>query len=292
MRLMAKWQDSWDLIAPSNNRGRRYQLRIGGELVDVVRMGQGDPLVLVPGLAGSWKLVMPIARRLAKDFEVISYSLRGDRFPKVRPDRPQQGNLDLGSHAYDLANLIEQLGLEAPTVFGVSFGGAIALETAVEHPSRIGNLILNGTESRFRSTLGASIARRVLERYPLPPDSPFVNQFFNLLYGRKPDPSPIVDFVVDRLWETDQKIMAQRLAQLESFDVSDRLWRVDVPTLVMAGSKDVIVPPNRQRELAREISGAGFETIEGAGHIGFLTHAGEMSRMIRRHVSTAKAASV
>ena len=81
----------------------------------------------------------------------------------------------------------------------------------------------------------------------MPSDSPFVNQFFHLLYGRKPDPGPVVDFVIERIWETDQGVMARRLAQLESFDISEELWRIDVPTLVLAGARDVIVPTARQR---------------------------------------------
>ena len=87
----------------------------------------------------------------------------------------------------------------------------------------------------------------MLERFPLPSDNRFVNQFFNLLYGAKPEPGPLIDFVVDRIWETDQSVMAQRLAQLELFDVSDRLWRIDVPTLIVAGARDAIVPAARQR---------------------------------------------
>ena len=91
----------------------------------------------------------------------------------------------------------------------------------------------------------------MLERFPLPSDNRFVNQFFHLLYGAKPEPGPLVDFVVDRIWETDQSVMAQRLAQLESFDVSDRLWKIDVPTLVLAGARDVIVPVARQQSAGR-----------------------------------------
>src|SRR5262249_59652452 len=102
------------------------------------------------------------------------------------------------------------------------------------------------------------------------------NEFFHLLFGTKPEPGPLLDFVVERIWETDQSVMAQRLAQLESFDVSDRLWRIDVPTLVLAGGRDVIVPPARQRALADSIAGARFEIIEGAGHVGFLTHRAEV----------------
>lgn len=283
MRLKANWQESWELASPSSSRGRLNQLRLGGERVDVLRIGRGEPLILVPGLAGGWKLVLPLARRLARHFEVITYGLRGDRSPWDRPDRPRRTDSRMTGYADDLADLIGQLGLEAPTVFGVSFGGAIALETAVEHPGRIGRLIVYGAESRFRSRLGGTIARRVLERFPLPADSPFVNQFFNLLYDRKPEPGSMVDFVVDRLWETDQNVMARRLAHLESFDVSDRLWRINAPTLVVAGARDAIVLANRQRDLARGVPDAQFESIEGAGHIGFLTHGAEVCRVVRRH---------
>ena len=71
----------------------------------------------------------------------------------------------------------------------------------------------------------------MLERFPLPSDSRFINQFFHLLFGSKPEPGPLVDFVIDRIWETGQSVMAERLAQLESFDISDRLWSIGAPTL-------------------------------------------------------------
>ena len=181
--------------------------------------------------------------------------------------------------------LIDHLGLECPAVLGVSFGGAIALEFAAEHPHRLGALILNGVEARFHRTIGSTIARLALERFPLPSDNPFINQFFHLLYGAKPEPGPLVDFVVDRIWETDQSVMAQRLAQLESFDVSDRLWNIDVPTLVLAGAS--------RRDRAggasngcwpRESRVPDSQMIEHAGHVAFLTHRAEFVRDIRRHL--------
>src|SRR5262249_30897088 len=145
----------------------------------------------------------------------------------------------------DLAALIEGLGLERPAVLGVSFGGAIALELAAAHPEKLGALIVQGAEARFRTTPAVTNGRRVLERFPLPSDNRFVNQFFNLLHGGRPERGPVGEFVIERCWETDQSVMAQRIALLETFDVSDRLWRIDVPTLVLAGSRDVIVPPAR-----------------------------------------------
>jgi len=290
MKLAAKWQGSWAMVGPVPEEARRTEVRLGGELVDVIRLGRGAPLVLVPGLAGSWKLTLPLAQRLARRFEVITYGLRGDRFPWSSCSVPQHGIWDIGGHADDLASLIQQLGLECPAIFGVSFGGAVALELAVEHPSRLGALIVQGADSRFRATIGSSIARRVLERFPLPRDNGFLNQFFNLLHGAKPEPGPLTSFVVERIWETDQSVMAQRLAQLESFDVSERLWKIDAPTLVLAGSKDAIVPASRQKLLAQSIPGARLELLEGAGHIGFLTHRREIARQVQRHLLGAKAA--
>jgi len=278
MRLGKKWReaggrnlnfDSWDL----------QQLPWSSDRVEVVRLGRGEPIILVPGLAGGWKLLAPLARRLADRHEVILYSLRGDRDPFAWG----RGE-GLADHAGDLGRLIDHLQLERPTVFGVSFGGAVALELATANPGRIGALVLQGVEARFRTTLGASIARRVLERFPLPADNGFVNQFFNLLHGGKPEPGPLADFVVERCWETDQGVMARRLKALEGFDVSDRLWRIDMPTLVLAGTRDVVVPLARQRALAEAIPSARFEALEGAGHIGFLTHRADVARHIRRLV--------
>jgi len=271
MKRRADW-----LMSSSFDEGRRHQVRLGGEWVEVMEMGQGEPIVLVPGLAGGWKLVGPLASRLARHHRVLTYNLRGDRFPTGMA-RPRE----LGDLANDLGLLIEQLGLERPAVFGVSFGGAIALELAVEQPQRLGALIVQGAEARFRATLGATIARRVLERFPLPSDNRFVNQFFNLLHGGKPEPGPLVDFVVERCWETDQSAMAERIALLETFDVTDRLWQIDVPTLVLAGSRDIVVPPARQRALASAIPDARFELLEGAGHVAFLTHRTEVVRRVR-----------
>jgi len=265
--------------------GRQTPLRLGSGSVDIVRLGKGEPLVLVPGMAGSWKLTLPLARRLARHFEVITYGLRGDDYFSSGSRRIW----DIGEHADDLAQLIDQLGLERPTVLGVSFGGAIALETAVEYPSKLGALIVQGAAADFPSTIGSSVARRVLERFPLPIDNRFVNQFFNLLHGSKPEPGPLVDFVAETIWETDQSVIAQRLAQLELFDVSDRLWRIEVPTLVLSGSKDAIVKPSRQVALSQMIPGARHEMVEGAGHIGFLTHRAEISRLVRRHLNRVKA---
>lgn len=288
MRLAAKWNASWTDRVRGIEQRRIQSIRVNGEWVEVVRLGRGDPLVLVPGLAGSWKLLFPLAQRLARHHHVVLAGLRGDasRWGDLESHPSRTG--DIGDYAHDLAFLIDHLGLERPAVLGVSFGGAIALEYAARNPHRLNALVLNGVEARFHRTIGSKIARLALERFPLPSDSPFINQFFHLLYGAKPEPGPLVDFVVDRIWETDQSIMAQRLAQLEQFDVCDRLSNIEAPTLVLAGARDVIVPVARQQAMASEIAGAHFASIENAGHLAFLTHRGRFARDVRRHLHGVK----
>jgi pimeloyl-ACP methyl ester carboxylesterase len=289
MKLASKWQASWDVVSPADSNVRSEIVGITDGILDVIHLGQGEPLILVPGMAGSWKLVLPLANRLARHFHVITYGLRDDGFPWKGRGRNNRLVNDISQHADDLADLIDQLGFECPAVMGVSFGGAIALEMAVENPHKLGSLIVSGAEARFPSTIGSRIARRVLDRFPLPADSRFINQFFNLLYATKPEPGHLTDFVVDRIWDTDQSVIARRLALLESFDVTDRLWRISAPTLVLAGARDVIVPADHQQALAESIAGARFESIPDAGHISFLTHSSDVLRSVKNHLQRAKA---
>lgn len=289
MRLSSKRRITWTAMIAGASERRTQRLSIGREVFEVFRAGRGEPLVLVPGLAGGWRLLTPLIRRLARDHEVFAVSLRGDRDLGGGLGVTENSHADVAGHAADVSTLIDRLGLERPALMGVSFGGAVALELAVERPRGISALVVQGVEERFRTSLGSKIVRRVLENHPLPTDSPFINQFLNLLYAKKPEPGPKTDRVVSRVWETPQAVIARRLAGLEHFDVSDRLWLVDVPTLVLAGSGDVIIPASRQKRLAQEISGARFQSVEGAGHIAFVTHADAMAAQVREHLQRVKA---
>src|SRR5437764_7051368 len=103
MRLAMKRHAEW-MMSSCFHEGRQHQVRIAGEWVEVTEIGQGAPIVLVPGLAGGWKLLGPLAHLLARDHRVISYDLRGERFP-AGTARP----CELGDLADDLGALIEQM---------------------------------------------------------------------------------------------------------------------------------------------------------------------------------------
>src|SRR5262249_6235339 len=88
--------------------------------VEYREWGDGPPLILVPGLAGGFELLGPLARLLARDFRVLSYQLRGenDCFALRR-------HFGIKELAEDLGEFLDWHCLESPAILGVSFGGVL-----------------------------------------------------------------------------------------------------------------------------------------------------------------------
>jgi pimeloyl-ACP methyl ester carboxylesterase len=247
--------------------------------VEYREWGEGPPLVLIPGLAGGFELLGPLAGLLAKDFRVISYQLRGEDncFALRRPF----GLMDLVN---DLAEFLDWHCLERPTLFGVSFGGILALEFASRFPHRLDSLIVQGVGARFERSLVQAVAGAVLSRFPLPSDNPFINQFFNLLFGRAQQQNPLFHFVTRQCWQTDQSVMSHRFRLAEAFDMGARLEQIRVPTLIMSGDRDVLVTQRSLRDLIAGIPQARSVRLTNCGHLAAVTHPERVAREVQRFV--------
>jgi pimeloyl-ACP methyl ester carboxylesterase len=239
--------------------------------------GDGPPLVLIPGLAGGYELLGPLARRLARTFRVISYQLRGETDPFALRRR-----FGLDDLVGDLAEFLDWHRLESPAVMGVSFGGVLGLEFAARFPHRLRGLVVQGAGARFERSLLQQVAGFVLSRYPLPPDSPFINQFFNLLFGGRQEPGPLFDFVTRQCWQTDQSVMAHRFGLVERYDLGDRTGRIRAPALVLAGQRDLLVSEASLRALGAGIPRCRTVRLERCGHLAFLTHPERVADEVRR----------
>jgi pimeloyl-ACP methyl ester carboxylesterase len=218
-------------------------------------------------MAGGYELLGPLARLLARHFRVISYQLRGEEDPFALRRR-----FGLGDLVNDLAEFLDWHCLEAPALLGVSFGGVLALEFAAQHPYRLRGLALQGVGARFEPSLLQRVAGLVLSRYPLPSDNPFVNQFFNLLFGGRQEPGPLFHFVTRQCWQTDQSVMAHRFHLVQHFDITGRLERVRVPTLALAGERDLLVSQRGLQALEKGIAGSRALRLTGCGHLASVTH--------------------
>jgi pimeloyl-ACP methyl ester carboxylesterase len=241
-------------------------VHLGKYTTELVETGSGTPIILIPGLAGGLELLGPLARSLADTNHVFRYQLRGenDCFVLRHP-------FDLDDLVEDLAELIDTLKLEKPTIMGLSFGGIIALKFAIRYPYRVGRLIVQGVGARYEGGLMQQIASTVLARFPLPSDSPFVNQFFNLLFGGKQKRDSLFEFVTRQIWQTDQSVMAHRFHLVEGLDLDAQLGAIKAPTLVMSGERDVLVSPGSLATLCDGIADVRFKRLPACGHLAFVT---------------------
>lgn len=261
----------------SAGAGRSGYAQLRAYTVAYQEWGEGPPLVLVPGLAGGYELLGPLARILAQRFRVISYQLRGE--DDCFALRRSFGLMDLVD---DLAEFLDWQGLESPAVLGLSFGGVLALEFAARYPGRLQALAVQGVGARFERSLLQQVAGAVLSDYPLPPDNAFVNQFFNLLFGGRQPPGPLFDFVTQRCWQTDQSVMAHRFRLVEECDLAGRLGRVRVPTLVLRGDRDLLVSDRSLRDLCHGLPESQLVALPGCGHLAFVTQPERVAEEVGR----------
>ncbi len=265
MRVSADWLEASG-AAFSAGTGEAGYVHLKHYTAAYCEWGDGPPLVLVPGLAGGFELLGPLARLLARHYRVISFQLRGedDAFALRR-------RFGLDDLVEDLAEFLAWYGLEAPPLMGVSFGGVLALEYAARRPQGLSALVVQGAGARFERGLLQQVAGTVLSRYPLPSDNPFVNQFFNLLFGGRPRSGSLFRFVTRQCWQTDQAVMAYRFRLVEHFDITGRLRRVRVPALVLTGERDLLVSTNSLAALCEGIADCRAVTLPGCGHLAFAT---------------------
>jgi pimeloyl-ACP methyl ester carboxylesterase len=243
--------------------------------------GHGETIVLIPGLAGGIDLLGPLARQLAKRFRVLSYQLRGedDCFALRR-------RFDLTDLASDLSDFLDWHCLENPIIIGVSFGGLIAMQFATQFPNRVDRLVVQGVGARFERDLLKRVAGLVLSRIPLPADNPFINQFFNLLFGGPQEQqAPLFRFVTQRCWQTDQSMMAHRFSLAERFAMGERFRRIRAKTLIVSGERDVLVSRRSLDELTSEIHDAELVCMPQCGHLAAVTHAKRLAEEICQFVA-------
>ena len=172
----------------------------------------------------------------------------------------------------DLHEFIDSYGLERPIVCGVSFGGVLALEYAARYPQAVEAVAVQGVGVRYERGLVQRIASLVLSGYPLPPNSPFVNQFFNLLFGTR-QPRPVFEFVTRQCWQTDQSVMAHRLHLVERCDLGPELGRVNrARPAPWPGSATCSFRRRRWDDLTDGLPDGRGELLPQCGHLAFVTH--------------------
>ncbi len=128
-----------------------------------VERGAGPTLVLVHGLGSQLRNFHALMPQLARDFHVVCVDRPGCGYSS----RPPQVPASLPGQAATLAGLITVLGLDKPIIVGHSYGGAVALALALNHPDRVGGLALLAPLTRAQAEVPAAFRGLVIPSKPL-----------------------------------------------------------------------------------------------------------------------------
>jgi 3-oxoadipate enol-lactonase len=239
--------------------------------------GSGDPLILIMGLGASSAAWDPkLVEALACHFSVITFDNRGTG----RSDKPDEP-YTLPMFAEDAAALLDHLKIGRAHIFGVSMGGMIAQEFALNHPERVRTLTLGCTTAGGKNAVPAppeSLPILSAPRDGVPPEE-VIRRGWPLSYSRSYIESHRADLeaAIPRLLQhpTPPFVFKRQFEATLKLHTYARLKQIKAPTLVVTGADDVLIPARNSELIAAEIPGAQLLIIPGVGH-NFLTPTQEL----------------
>jgi pimeloyl-ACP methyl ester carboxylesterase len=244
--------------------------------------GAGDPVFLIGGFSmvkESWGLQV---QGLATHFRVVTPDNRGVGETRI-PPRP----FSVSDMAADTVGLMDALGIAAAHVFGVSMGGLIAQELALDYPHRVRKVVLGCTTHGGRRAVRPTL--EVLEALgratdPGVPVEEAVRNWVPIMFSERfmrEEPARLdafIRFSVEN-WPTPEGAAGQ-IGALSVFNSRRRLGEIRCPVLAVTGSEDRMMPPENARLLAEAIPGAEHCVVEGAGHGFFYEKPQEVNRIL------------
>ena len=225
----------------------------------------GRTLLCVPGYAATGESFARL-RPLASDFDVRLLTINAGR----------GGNI-INQYAALLARHVSDF--ERPVLLGASFGGLVALRAAAQLRRRISGLVLISTyaavTSRFRRLLIETGITTAFERVGA--NVPRVA--YALLGSKRLDDAAAQELKRERA-AIDRREKRARFSAAMHADVRHATAGLRVPTLIIHGGADRLIPISAAHELARLIPDSSIVIIGRAGHLPYLTHPGEVNALL------------
>jgi len=250
-------------------------LDVNGQRLNVVSFGSGPRTFLAHGgWVGNWELWQQPFELMSPRWRCVSYDHRGSGESAVPPDSiTPQALLD------DLFGVMDALEIDRCVLAGESLGAVVALEAALEHPERFDGLVLVDGSPAVTET-----ARPLIDGSRS--DYPATVTWFIDACLPEPDSEHLRKWGRDILLRAEPEAAARILeCYLERERQPLQLENLSVPTLVLHGTLDAIIPEAVGRRMAERIPDAAFVAIAGAGHVPTITRPAEVVEAITNRFS-------
>lgn len=225
--------------------------------------GQGEPLLLIMGLgypSAMWHRSRPV---LSKQYRTIALDNRGSGRSDVPP-----GPYSLALMASDAAAVLDAAGVESAHVFGLSMGGMITQEFALQYADRVRSLILGCTASGGTTAVRAEAeVNKVLMSRDLTPEQMAQAMRPYVYDSTTPVEKIEEDLAIRRQWFPKPEGYVAQLQGILAWEAYSRLPQITAPTLVIHGESDQLVPPGNGKLIAARIPGAKLVMLQRASHI-------------------------
>jgi 3-oxoadipate enol-lactonase len=244
--------------------------------------GAGEPVVLIHAGVANLRMWDEQAAALRDDHRVIRYDTRG--FGRTETDAVEFSN------RADIAALLDHLGEDSAHVVGLSRGGAIALDFALENPDRVRTLVVAaGGVSGFDPGDEAPNGWDQVEAWTEARDWTRVAEWETAYWASGPGQPPdrvdpaIRAKVHDWILTTYQAEKEEGSPQVLEPPAVGRLDELRAPLLVMVGTLDELGTIASMRHLAASVAGARLETFEGVAHMINLEQPERFNALLREH---------
>jgi 3-oxoadipate enol-lactonase len=238
--------------------------------------GQGVPVLLIMGLGYPSQMWYRTRPMLAERFRTIVLDNRGVGRSDIPP-----GPYPIPVMASDAAAVLDAAGADRAHVYGISMGGMIAQEFALQYPDRVRSLILGCTAAGSPNAVRASAdaTKMLMGRGQMDPAEAAEAAIPFIYDAGTPRARIDEDLAVRRDWFPRPDAYTNQLMGILAWEAYSRLEQIGAPTLVIHGETDLLVPPANGKLIAARIPNAKLVLIPNAGHI-YATDQGDAAHRV------------
>jgi len=243
--------------------------------------GDGQPLVFIHGLGSStrdWEFQIP---SFAKKYQVIAFDLRGHG----KSEKPQ-GPYTIPMFAADLAGLLAGLSIKSAHLVGISLGGAVAFQFALDYPNMVKTLTivnsapsLGGTPEQQKQEIERRVG--IVQQYGMRA----MGQNLSPNLFPAPEHAALRDAFVEHWAENDPQAYIESTRSMLGWDVTDRLHSIQCPTLIIAADQDYS-PVAVKEAYIKLLPNAQLEVMSNAHHAVPIECAHEFNAVLTRFLDS------